>query len=157
MALSIDQLEPSVREFFQRQFNLYDKDQSGTIPTEMLADCLRMCGQVPLEAEIPKLQKDADLEGKGVVTFDDFWKALQLCLLEARTQHDLKEAFRTFDPDERSTISQHEMRYILTTMGDKLTDEEMNLFIEEMKTEVDTEGNLVYLDVIQKLLPEYMR
>lgn len=152
-----EQFDPSVREFFQRQFNLYDKDQSGTMSVDDLASCLRMCGQVPLEAEIPALQKDADQEGKGVITFDDFCRALFISMTTPRTQHDLKEAFRAFDPDERSTITQHELRYILTTMGDKLTDEEMNEFCEEMKAECDTEGNFAYLDVIQKLLPEFLR
>jgi calmodulin len=152
-----NQFDDTVREFFQRQFNLFDKDQSQTIPTEELGNCLRMCGQVPLEAEIPPLQADADPENKGAITFDDFCRALFNCMTTPRTQHDLKEAFRAFDPDERGTISQHELRYILTTMGDKLTDEEVNLFIEEMKTEVDMDGNIVYSDASQKLLPEFLR
>lgn len=152
-----DQFDPTVREFFQRQFNAYDKDQSGTINIDDLANALRMCGQVPLEAEIPPLQKDADQENKGVINFDDFCRALFICMTTPRTQQDVKDAFRTFDPDERGTITQHELRYILTTLGDKLTDEEMNEFIEEMKGECDTEGNFVYTDVIQKLLPEYLR
>lgn len=155
--MASEQFDATVREFFQRQFNLYDKDQSGTIPTDELPNCLRMCGQVPLEAELEILKKDADPEGKGAIDFDDFCRCLFNCMTTPRTQHDLKEAFRAFDPDERGMIPQHEMRFILTTMGDFMTDAEMNEFMEEMASELDLDGNLAYLDVIQKLLPEFLR
>ena len=155
--MASEQFDATVREFFQRQFTLYDKDSSGTIPVADLPNCLRMCGQVPLESELEPLEHEADQEGKGVISFDDFCRALVSCMTTPRTIHDLKEAFRTFDPEERSTISQHELRYILTTMGDALTDEEVNEFAEEMKTETDIEGNFAYLDVMQKLLPEFLR
>ena len=155
--MGLEQLDPTVREFFLRQFTLYDKDKNGTIPTTDFANCLRMCGQAPLEAEIEPLLKDADPEGKGVISFDDFARPLFTCLSTPRTANELREAFRIFDPEERSTITQHEMRYILTTMGDVLSDEEVNEFLEEMKTETDIDGNLAYMDVIQKLLPDFLK
>jgi calmodulin len=155
--MSSEQFDAPTREFFRRQFNLYDKDGSETISLADLASALRMCGMVPLESEIPPLQGEADQQNKGTVDFEGFCRAIFICMTQARTHHELKEAFKCFDPDERGVISQQELRFFMTTMGDALTDEEMNEFAEEMKAETDVDGNFVYSDLIQKLLPEFLR
>ena len=52
-------------------------------------------------------------------------------------EEELKEAFRVFDKDGNGFISAAELRHIMTNLGEKLTDEE----VDEMIREADIDGN----------------
>merc|ERR1712060_688546 len=49
------------------------------------------------------------------------------------SEEELKEAFRVFDKDGNGFISAAELRHIMTNLGEKLTDEE----VDEMLREAD--------------------
>lgn len=115
---------------------------------------VRVCGAVPLEADMDSIKKTADPDGRGSVDFENFCKCLRVAFDCTLKDEDAKKAFYRFDPDKRGLISSHELRYILTTMGDALTVEEMNEMIEEMSSEVDMEGNFVMMDMIYKMTAE---
>ena len=53
------------------------------------------------------------------------------------TEEEIKEAFRVFDKDGNGFISAAELRHVMTNLGEKLTDEEVN----EMINEADTDGD----------------
>merc|ERR1712225_237035 len=53
------------------------------------------------------------------------------------SEEELKEAFRVFDKDGNGFISAAELRHIMTNLGEKLTDEE----IDEMLREADIDGD----------------
>jgi calmodulin len=44
---------------------------------------------------------------------------------EQDTEEDIIEAFRVFDKDGNGTISAAELRHVMTNLGEKLTDEEV--------------------------------
>ena len=53
------------------------------------------------------------------------------------SEEELREAFRVFDKDGNGFISAAELRHVMTNLGEKLTDEE----IDEMMREADTDGD----------------
>ena len=53
------------------------------------------------------------------------------------TEEELREAFRVFDKDGNGFISAAELRHVMTNLGEKLTDEE----VDEMIREADTDGD----------------
>ena len=55
-------------------------------------------------------------------------------------------AFKSFDKDHDGKITNHEFKYLLTQMGDKFTDEELNLLFKE--SDLDINGTLDYQDFI---------
>lgn len=52
-------------------------------------------------------------------------------------QADIRQAFQTFDKDGNGFISASELRHIMTNLGEKLTDEE----VDEMIKEADCDGD----------------
>ena len=53
------------------------------------------------------------------------------------TEEEMREAFRVFDKDEKGNIPEAEMRNVLTSLGENLTDEE----IEELILAGDVDGD----------------
>jgi len=55
---------------------------------------------------------------------------------------EVREAFRVFDRDGTGSISVQELRHILTNLGEKLSDQEVNDLIKEI--DVDHDGQIMY-------------
>ena len=58
---------------------------------------------------------------------------------------EIKEAFKVFDKDGNGFISAAELRHIMTNLGEKLTDEEVDEMIRE--ADVDGDGQINYDEV----------
>ena len=144
-------------EYVKRIFLSFDKEGEEEINLQDLPNAIRLCGLAPTETELQELMITADPEGAGKVNYEQFVSAVSACFYSFRSADALREAFRVFDPDSRGTISANDMRYILSSFGDTMSDAEINFFFEECKQELDTEGNVPYDDVIQRLLPDILK
>lgn len=68
------------------------------------------------------------------------------------TLQDFMEAFKSFDREGMGYISLAEMRHMLTAMGDKLQDEELDNILEETDVQENLDGNIKFEDFIKKVL-----
>ena len=57
-------------------------------------------------------------------------------------EEELREAFKVFDKDGNGFISADELRHVMTNLGEKLTDEEINEMIKE--ADIDGDGHVDY-------------
>lgn len=145
------------QKHFHKYFDHFDRDKIGRALIDDLPKLVRACGAAPMEAELDLLKSTADVEGRGSFDFDGLCRALKVAFENSVTAESAREAFNGFDPDNKGFIAPHELRFFLTTMGDALTTAEVNLLMEEMKSEMDMEGNLVLNDVVYKMTPEMLR
>ena len=53
-------------------FNLFDKDGDGTITTQELSTVLRALGQDPSKDEVKDIVNDVDVDGNGLLDFQEF-------------------------------------------------------------------------------------
>lgn len=58
------------------------------------------------------------------------------------SEEELREAFRVFDKDGNGFISAAELRHVMTNLGEKLTDEEVDEMIRE--ADIDGDGQVNY-------------
>jgi calmodulin len=68
------------------------------------------------------------------------------------SEEEFMEAFRGFDKDGSGFISAAELRHVLTNLGEKLTDEEIDEMIRE--ADVDGDGQVNYEEFVTTKMSE---
>ena len=87
------------------------------------------------------------LPGNGELDFEEFIEFM--CRTKkAETSYDaIREAFKVFDKEGKGSIPREEFRHIMTTLGERLTDEEVDEMLEDADAdgdgEIEYEGNFV--------------
>ena len=79
-----------------------------------------------LRVSLPHLQKDTDSE------------------------EEIREAFKVFDKDGNGFISAAELRHVMTNLGEKLTDEEVDEMIRE--ADIDGDGQINYEEFVKMMM-----
>lgn len=125
-------------------FDLLQKD--GKIPKASVPTALRAAGLNPSEEKIKEIMTTAtDLDMAAyealVQKHDD----------KSDTHEAVMEAFRVFDKEMAGTVSVQEFRHIMTTMGEKYTEEEFRDLIQGF----DDNGLIHYEKFVQKMLAPF--
>jgi len=81
--------------------------------------------------------------------FPTFLKIISKKLQDNGTEDEMRQDFKTFDYDETGYISTTKLRDIMTTMGQKLTRDEVNDMICESNP--DDDGKINYDEFVTKI------
>ncbi|MCO5571742.1 hypothetical protein L7F22_038028 [Adiantum nelumboides] len=135
---------------FKEAFALFDTSRNGSIASKDLGTVMRSLGQNPTEAELQDMTRDVDPHAKGTIDFDAFISLMARKLKDTDSEEELKEAFKVFDKDRNGFISAPELRHVMTNLGEKLTDEEVDEMIREAG--IDPEGRVNYDEFVKMLL-----
>ncbi|KAF9028904.1 hypothetical protein BDZ89DRAFT_744122 [Hymenopellis radicata] len=127
---------------FKEAFSLFDKDGDGTITTKELGTVMRSLGQNPTEAELQDMINEVDADGNGTIDFPEFLTMMARKMRDTDSEEEIKEAFKVFDKDGNGFISAAELRHVMTNLGEKLSDNEVDEMIRE--ADVDGDGQICY-------------
>ncbi|KAF0889338.1 hypothetical protein E2562_023641 [Oryza meyeriana var. granulata] len=131
---------------FREAFSFFDKDGDGCITLEELDTVIRSLGQTPTREELTEMIRDVDADGNGTIEFAEFLALMARKASlgggdgadgEGDADEELREAFKVFDKDKDGLISAAELRHVMISLGEKLTDEE----VEQMIREADLDGD----------------
>lgn len=136
---------------FKDAFALFDKKGAGKISVGQLGDMLRAVGQSPTQAEVAELEKSIDGDS---FDFDTFVKVVQRPngFKPLGEVEDYVRAFQVFDKEGTGAIGVGELRYILTSMGERLSDSEMDELLEGIQ--VGKDGTIDYKDLVKTILAQ---
>ncbi|KAG2440115.1 hypothetical protein HXX76_004229 [Chlamydomonas incerta] len=135
---------------YKEAFTLFDSDGDGFITTKELGTVLRALGKSPTEAEIKAIVKDIDPDNRGVVDYKEFEKIMTRDIREYDNEQDLKAAWKVFDKAGAGSISTSELKHVLTSVGEKLSPEEIAEMIAE--ADPDKSGKVLYDNFIKMML-----
>uniref|UniRef100_A0A1I8JD57 Calmodulin n=1 Tax=Macrostomum lignano TaxID=282301 RepID=A0A1I8JD57_9PLAT len=134
-----DQLTEEQIAEFKEAFSLFDKDGDGTITTKELGTVMRSLGQNPTEAELQDMINEVDADGNGTIDFPEFLTMMARKMKDTDSEEEIREAWQRF-------ISAAELRHVMTNLGEKLTDEEVDEMIRE--ADIDGDGQVNYEEFV---------
>jgi calmodulin len=114
-----------------------DKDGDGQITTKELGTVMRSLGQNPSESELQDMINEVDADNNGTIDFPEFLTMMARKMKDTDSEEEIREAFKVFDRDNNGFISAAELRHVMTSIGEKLTDDE----VDEMIREADQDGD----------------
>jgi len=133
----IKELTPDQVREYREAYKLFDRDGDDLVTWQELGNVMRSLGQNPTEDELKDMVKEADDNGNGYVDFDEFLVTMAKKVKEADSGDEFREAFRIFDTQGDGFISAEKLKHVATTLGETLTDDEIN----EMIREADKDDN----------------
>lgn len=135
---------------FKEAFQVFDKDGNGCITTKELGTVMRSLGQNPSEEELKLMIDEVDYNKDGTVDFKEFLGLMARQMQDADTLDELIDAFKVFDKDGNGVITSHELRYVMTNAGEKLSEDEIDEIIRE--ADEDNDGNINYEEFLKMML-----
>ncbi|XP_032348981.1 myosin light chain 6B isoform X2 [Camelus ferus] len=119
-----DQLEE-----FKEAFELYDRVGDGKIQFSQCGDVMRALGHNPTNAEVLRVMgnpKSDELKSRRV-DFETFLPMLQAVAKnrDKGSYQDYLEGLRVFDKEGNGKVMGAELRHVLTTLGERMTEDEV--------------------------------
>lgn len=118
---------------FKEAFQLFDRTGDGKILYSQCGDVMRALGQNPTNAEVLKVlgNPKSDEMNVKVLDFEHFLPMLQTVAKnkDQGTYEDYVEGLRVFDKEGNGTVMGAEIRHVLVTLGEKMTEEEVEMLV----------------------------
>eukprot|EP01117_Protostelium_nocturnum_P009748 TRINITY_DN3485_c0_g1_i1.p1 TRINITY_DN3485_c0_g1~~TRINITY_DN3485_c0_g1_i1.p1 ORF type:complete len:159 (+),score=59.30 TRINITY_DN3485_c0_g1_i1:150-626(+) len=134
----------------RENFALFDKDGDGKINESELAIVMCAVGLSPTGAELQELLRSSRVSNDRLIEFNTFCRMVAIQQNRVVSESDILDAFRVFDKKKDGTISSAEMRHVLTTVGEKLTEDEVDEMLRE--ADIDASGMINYIEFVRMLM-----
>ena len=133
-------------------FTLFDKKGQGSIAKAQFGDYLRAIGYNPTNAQIEEILSSAS---QDALSLDDIASLIESHqeMLDSTTNgkiEDFIKAFQVFDKENTGKVTVGDIRYMLTGLGDKLSDEEVDELLKGV--EIDSDGGIDYKKFMEDIL-----
>ncbi|KAL6056550.1 calmodulin-like 3 [Balamuthia mandrillaris] len=127
---------------WREAFRLFDTDGDGRISSTELGELMKSLDQNPTGADIREIMKE---QGSDKISCEEFIGVMERRIRAA--DEALVAAFSVFERGDEGYVSAAELRHLLSTLGDPMSQEE----IEEMFScaEVDSDGQFNYKEFIK--------
>jgi len=132
---------------YREAFQLFDKRGNGRVSIDSLGDLLRACGQNPTLAEIKDLERSVG----GDFDFETFSKVLNRPggFREPGNIDEYVRGFQVFDKELSGFVGVGQVRYVLTNLGEKMSDDE----VDELLKAIDCgNGEINYRDLVKAVM-----
>ncbi|KAK7679142.1 hypothetical protein QCA50_017904 [Cerrena zonata] len=104
---------------------------------------MRSLGQNPSESELTDMINEVDTNSDGSIDFPEFLTMMARKMKDTDSEAEIAEAFKVFDRNGDGKISAAELRHVLTSIGEKLSDADVDQMIKEADTNNDVGNGLL--------------
>ena len=142
--------EPKTKELYEA-FTMFDRDKDGLINFNELGNVLKSQGFNPTNQELLEMISDVDENEDDKINFEEFLILMHSRLKKADIENELNEAFSVYDKNGSGIISVREFKRIMSSLGEKICEEEVDEIIQ--KVDPKNRGYINYKD-LTKLIVE---
>ncbi|XP_037948978.1 uncharacterized protein LOC119680298 [Teleopsis dalmanni] len=146
----IQHFTPEEISKFRETFVMFDVAGNGAITANELATGMRHLGMNFKDTEVQIMFNEVDVDRREIIGFDQFVKLMSFQLKDTGSYEKTYEAFRVFDKNGTGRISMNELRCIMTSLGEKLTKEEVEELIQD--ADIDVNGQINYAEFIAYMI-----
>jgi calmodulin len=134
------------RDLTTDAFNLFDRDRDGLVNTNQIGDLLRSIGFMVTQEQV---QQIAEGVKKNVIELNDFKGLTNSVKAPLCPEQEMVDYFRVFDKNGDGTVQANELRHVMTSLGEKFTDQELDELITE--ADEDGTGNINYANFVKNM------
>jgi len=131
-------------------FSLFDRDGDGCITTQELGTVLRAVGKSPTDAEVAKITKEVDPDGRGLLDFQEFLTVVSKDMKNFDNESDLQSAWKVFDRDQKGFVATSELKHVLGSIGESLSAQELEDLIKE--ADPNASGKIMHDEFIRMMM-----
>ena len=99
--------------------------------------------------EMINLLEEDPTNPKEVVTKEGLLACMARLMRDSDTIEELLACFKLFDKENKGHLSEPVFRYILSNLGDKFSDEEMDLTMKDVNQFVEVIAEIKYIDYVE--------
>jgi|TARA_B100001971_G_scaffold4812_1_gene3942 Ca2+-binding EF-hand superfamily protein len=131
---NVDQINDEEKNKIKEAFALFDQNDDGILTKDELITLLRSLGKYVTENDVDNLIRNVN-----TIDISNFMIILNK-IAPKDTQQNLQEAFEILDSENNGYINVPEFRHILTNLGEKLTNDEIDNIIIQL--DINDEGKI---------------
>ncbi|XP_036396092.1 myosin light chain 1, skeletal muscle isoform isoform X2 [Megalops cyprinoides] len=130
---------PDQIEDYKEAFGLFDRVGDNKVAYDQVADIMRALGQNPTNKDVNKILGNPTPEelANKRVDFEGFLPMLQTVVNSPQkgTFDDYVEGLRVFDKEGNGTVMGAELRIVLSTLGEKMKENEVDALMQGQEDE----------------------
>jgi len=148
----VDLLTAEHLSAFRDAFDAFDSDGSGEIDRVELRKVLVALGSDASDAELEDMMNLADVNHSGTIDFWEFSTLMCYKMNESDPGKALHLAFEVFDEDRSGSISSKEIKKLMRSLGEPVSDSSINAFMA--KADMDGSGDVNYEEFANVVLAQ---
>lgn len=131
-------------ESFRKIFYIIDVNKDSYININEVGLTLRALGLYLSKDDIDDIIKEIDPNNSGEVSYDTLKEVYIKRSINNKGKTEFIKAFKYFDKENKGYVDIKEIKQGLMTLGEGMTEEEINLVLEEAKS--DRSGMINYIE-----------
>ena len=143
--------DPKTKEL-KEAFTMFDRDKDGLINYNELGNVLKSQGFTPTNQELLEMIADVDENEDDKINFEEFLILMHSRLKKADIENELNEAFSVYDKNGSGLISVREFKRIMSALGEKIYEEEIDEIIQ--KVDPKNRGYINYRDLTKIIVDQ---
>ena len=133
-------------------FNMFDRDKDGLVNYIDLGNVLKSQGFNLTNQELQDMILEVDDNEDNKINFDEFLILMHSRLKKADIENELNEAFSVYDKNGTNLISVREFRKIMSSLGEKVCQEEIDELIK--KVDPKNRGYINYRELTKIIIEQ---
>lgn len=134
----------------QEVFQVFVTDGTDTVSIGYLKTLLQSVGLNPSEKTVQKCLQQSEAYKTGLLEIETFIEIAKKCKEDETTIEILFDSFKSCDKEGTGTISISEMKYLLTKLGDSISEEDFKVILSDIGLE--EKGDVDYKKFIEYLV-----